>query len=60
MLIGSGMSAKEAGEILGKPCASVQLKEGTLWRYTLYYSSLLEVYFDSSGKVQKVFPPQLE
>jgi len=54
------MSAKEAGEILGKPCASVQLKEGTLWRYTLYYSSLLEVYFDSSGKVQKVFPPQLE
>ena len=49
-----GMSTQDVVAMLGSP--SEKAREGTIWRYGLFYSKSLEIYFGSDGKVQKVVP----
>ncbi len=57
-----GMTSREILEILGPPTTksspphSRTEKDETLWRYAVFYSKTIDVYFCPKGKVEKIMP----
>ena len=53
--LAEGMTPQQVTRLLGEP--SSRERDGRLWRYTVFYSQMIDVYFDGGGKVERVFPP---
>jgi hypothetical protein len=48
----SGMSAEEIVRLLGEP--TEKKSDGALWRYSVFYSKTIDVYFSPQARVEKV------
>jgi len=54
--LAEGMTVEAVTELLGKPTD----KDDRVWRYSVFYSKLIEIYFDEKGAVTKIMPLGIE
>ena len=54
----TGMSAEEIERLLGQPTNKGY--DGSLWRYSVFFSKSIDVYFNAQRRVEKVVPVGVE